>query len=250
MTRPVFLTRDCKDNEAILSLLDKKDDVFSIPVFDFAPSKNEDEKKETLSSLGEASTLLMVSPRALGYVAPYLRDISQKVSFAAPGVATAKVIKEQFPNNPIYYPDGAVTDSGSEALIPILEKAGVQNLIICRAQTGRELLADTLESQGVHVTRLCVYEKTCHVLSQEEVEQVTSCVPGPAPLVYITSVDAVAPFFKAYEKIEGAVAWLRKGIFLTIHPRIAQALNALDIKNCRLTSAAATAVAKEINFLH
>ena len=74
-------------------------------------------------------------------------------------------------------------------------------------------------------------------LSTAELDKLQSSISGPAPIVYLTSTDAVGVLMHAVKTIPGALEWLQKGFILTIHPRPKAQLEEVGFRNVALVSA-------------
>jgi len=119
--------------------------------------------------------------------------------------------------------------SGSEALWEALQREPerARNVLIVRAETGREWLGERLREAGCRVEYASVYRRVVHSPSPEQrAALAASRGAGHRAACILTSSEAVAALDRQLAEAPDAKAWLRQGLALCSHPRIAQALRA------------------------
>jgi uroporphyrinogen-III synthase len=138
------------------------------------------------------------------------------------------------------HPDQA----GSEALWEALQREAERprNVLIVRAETGREWLGERLHEAGCRVEYASVYRRVVHSPSQEQRAALAACRgAGDRAACILTSSEAVAALDRQLAEAADAKAWLRQGVALCSHPRIAQALRAAgygQVLECEPSAAA------------
>ena len=133
---------------------------------------------------------------------------------------------------------------GSEALWAALQAHGPlpRRVLIVRAESGREWLTERLREAGSQVEYACVYRRVVHTPSQELRAALGACRgSGRVAVPVVTSSEAVGALDRQLEHTPEARAWLREGLALCSHPRIAQALRAAGyarVSECEPTASA------------
>lgn len=105
-----------------------------------------------------ADVIFIVSPSAVHLVMPYLGNIPEYVKFACVGEGSAKALAQYVDAARIVYPQDG-NDSEAVLRLPFWQEIAGKNVVILRAQTGRNLLADSLQEKGAQVRCLSVYER-------------------------------------------------------------------------------------------
>jgi uroporphyrinogen-III synthase len=225
------------------------------PAFDLsAPEAADvDVARLTLASLERFDLAIFVSQPAVQFSLPLLpaswpaTTVIAAVGTATraalaqvPGAAGARLIAPQAS-------DGASNgeDSGSEALWDAWQRSGLvaRAVLIVRARHGREWLAQHFAAQGAHVTELAVYRRCAHALDAAQSAQLRRWRAGPPPILLISSTEAVEALETHWRTLDGAAAWARAGMALTMHPRIAEALRAAGYVHVLQTPLQADAIA-------
>jgi uroporphyrinogen-III synthase len=129
------------------------------------------------------------------------------------------------PADRVLAPEGEV--SGSEALYAVLQKRAdrLRQVLLLRAEQGRQWLLDRLQADGASVESLAVYVRSVHRPDGEDLDRLRRLAAGPAPLTVCTSSEAPAALIAQAEAQAGLADWMRRGVALASHPRIVQALH-------------------------
>jgi uroporphyrinogen-III synthase len=132
--------------------------------------------------------------------------------------------------------------AGSEALWQALRQAPIpRQVLIVRADSGRDWLAERLREAGSAVEHACVYRREIHAPSDEQRAGLAALIGAYAHAVtLVTSSEAVAALDRQLETAPQARTWLRQGLALGSHPRIVQALQAAGyarVSECELSPA-------------
>ncbi len=123
----------------------------------------------------------------------------------------------------------AAADGGSEALWAVLQAlpALPARVLIVRAQSGRDWLAQQLRNRGVAVDEVAAYQRQPHRPAEPNGAALRAALDQGRPLaVLFSSTEAVAAMNAALAAQAERSAWLPASYALAVHPRIAQALRA------------------------
>ena len=206
--KPVILMRPGAPNDRLAEKLSRQGmNVWRWPAFTILPPEDPERVKNRLNDLSSFDMVLLASPSA---------------------VAASAV-----------YPEGETFESGSERLFELLKNRGFPSrVLIVRGQVGREWLREQLLAHGTDVEVLPAYQRAPLELSTLELEKLQNAVKiFPAPIVYLTSTDAVGVLMHAVKTVPGALEWLQRGFVLTIHPRPKAQLEEVGFRNVALVSA-------------
>ena len=231
--KPIILMRPGAPNDRLAERLAKLGmNVWKWPAFTILPPEEPERVKERLSDLTKFDMVLLASPSAVAASAEH-------ITLTTIGSGTARVIRAAWgPDTPVLYPEGETFESGSERLFELLKSRGFPSrVLIVRGQVGREWLREQLMAHGTDVEVLPAYQRAPLELSTAELDKLQSSISGPAPIVYLTSTDAVGVLMHAVKTIPGALEWLQKGFILTIHPRPKAQLEEVGFRNVALVSA-------------
>lgn len=213
--------------------------VWEWPAFTILPPEDPERVKGKLSDLSSFDMVMLASPSAVAASAVYVKRWPEHITLATIGSGTARVIRAAWgADTPVLYPEGETFESGSERLFELLKSRGFPTrVLIVRGQVGREWLREQLLAHGTDVEVLPAYQRVPLELSSAELNKLQSAVNGPAPIIYLTSTDAVGVLLHAVKTVAGALEWLQKGFVLTIHPRPKAQLEEVGFRNVALVSA-------------
>ncbi|WP_293703144.1 uroporphyrinogen-III synthase [uncultured Parasutterella sp.] len=214
------------------------------PAFTFDRSEDYEESvKEILEGAERGALLILVSPTTVSFMRDIFPRLPQSSRFACVGEPTAKALAAVFPAaGEILFPHGSSLESGSELLFDLLLEEGLPSeVVLIRGDTGRQFLIDALREKGVPVTVAPIY-KRIPLKAQKDQKQWIGC--GEAPVVYLTSTDAIR-ILEANVGEEN-LAWLKPASVLTIHPRIQEHLFAAGFKNVELVESHCSGLADKL----
>lgn len=194
----------------------------------------ENDARIALDTLESFDCVVFVSVSAVVSVARILgnRPWPAGVAAAAVGPATAAAIRAylSLPKEAVVLaPD--VTDeqaSGSEALWPLLQTYAPKRVLIARAQTGREWLANQLRAHGADVTHVQVYRRVPHILNDEQYAALKRWQAQGVPVVVVLTSSEAADIWlqtdhsQTHEVMRGARA-------VVAYQRIAQRVQDLGL---------------------
>jgi uroporphyrinogen-III synthase len=224
-----------------------------LPAFAFGPAPDEAAARASLDAIADFDLAIFVSPQAVHATAALMRrPWPAGTAIAAVGAGTRAAIVAL-----IKGADGATLlapadiagtqDSGSEALWPLLQRLPLRRVLLLRAQSGREWLADRLHEAGVAVVPLAVYSRQMSVPSTTlRARLATTARNGLASV--ISSSDAVRALSQMLAAQPEVLKALREGPALAVHPRIAEKLRAAGFERvvqCAPVCASVLAVLRE-----
>ena len=201
-----------------------------LPAFEFGPPPDEARARAVLASLAEFDLAVVVSPQAARATAALLAGPwPAGTAIATVGAGTRAAVlaaiagAERAKLLPARNED--LDGSGSEALWPLLQALQPlpRRVLLLRAQSGREWLADRLQAAGSEVTPLAVYSRMPCAPSAELRARLAAAAAGGLASV-VSSSDAVDALADALGGQPEVLQALRAGPALASHPRIAERL--------------------------
>ncbi len=178
----------------------------------------------------DADVIFVVSPSAVHLVMPHLTHIPQTVKFACVGEGSAKALARYVAADRIIYPNDG-HDSEAVLRLPFWQGIAGKNVLILRAQTGRHLLADSLQAKGARVMCLSVYERRQALLDWTILSRLLALNTHIAVLVGSKEM-AQQLFTQVPTPLHTA---LKSLLYFSIHPRITAFLHEQGISrvvNC------------------
>lgn len=227
------------------------------PAFDLMAPDDLEPLRTLLQRLGEFDLAVFVSAGAVRGLAA-LELFGQwpaATAIAAPGDSTLQLARSLLPGaagarcvGPASLASSGLgppqpASQGSEALWEALQAHGPlpRRVLIVRAESGREWLTERLREAGSQVEYASVYRRMVHTPSAELRAALGACRgAGRVAVPLVTSSEAVGALDRQLEQTPEARAWLREGLALCSHPRIAQALRAAGyarVSQCEPTAA-------------
>lgn len=236
-TPRLILTRPQKESERLARELTGLS-TWIWPAFSFVAPSDTETVNRTLSDVSRFDAFLFISPTAVSFAHARMPNIPESVTVCCAGAATARAVQKAWGASVrILCPEGKVPSSGSESLFKAMKDRGLpKSLLIFRAQSGREWLSEQLAGAGVHIEKLCVYERIPFTMDFEKKEALKQSMQTEYPVLLLTSTEAVGVFKQALEGIPDAFMWLQSGGVLTVHPRCVQALEQSGFGDVTLAS--------------
>lgn len=214
-----------------------------LPAFRFGPAPEPERVAQTLSQLTDFDLAVFVSSNAVRAVASVLtHDWPAAVAIGAVGDATMRTVETDLPGatSAARIAPAPQDDEGSEGFWAAWVARGstARRVLIFRAQTGREWLAETFAAAGAAVESVAVYCREVAELDEPRRSAIESAMAlGQVPLTLYSSTEAVDAFERQIAEVSGASAWLRRGTALATHPRVAQRLHAAGFTRVQDVSA-------------
>jgi uroporphyrinogen-III synthase len=244
--RPWLITRPAAAGESLTQALAARGcDARWLPAFDLGPAPDETAARATLAQLERFELAVLVSPAAVRATRALVgeRPWPPDVAMGAVGSGTHEAIRAAFGDAPTIiapeadHADGEA-DTGSEVFWRALSEARAAGRLRCdrvlllRAEQGRDWLREHFAAAGAQVTMLAVYSRRARRWSTDDRGWIEARLAGPAPLMVITSSEAVGALFDAAAE-DRVRAWFRRGRALALHPRIVERLHEADVADAR-----------------
>jgi uroporphyrinogen-III synthase len=220
------------------------------PAFDLLAPADLEPLQMLLQRLAEFDLAVFVSAAAVRGLAALDAGADWPVTtrIAAVGAGTLELAHGLLPGAEAARRIGPAADvpqGGSEALWEVLqrEREPPRRALIVRADAGREWLADRLRESGCRVEYASVYRRVVHIPSPEQRAAVAASQgAGDRATSLVTSSEAIAALDRQFAEAPDAKAWLRQGLALCSHARIANALRAAGYASVRECEASASGV--------
>jgi uroporphyrinogen-III synthase len=211
------------------------------PAFKIGPAPDPAGVRARLAQLGNFDLAIFVSPNAVHAVSTVVgREWPPRTTVGAVGRATRAAVLSELavPADSVFTPDD--DDGGSEAFWAAWTESGGQarRVLLLRAEGGREWLGERFSQGGSTVEPLAVYSRrTCQPAPEATRELAGRIASGVVPVTVFSSSEAVAALDEQVRTIDGGPAFLRGGVALATHPRIAERLRAAGYLRIVETSA-------------
>lgn len=242
MNSPVIVTRPAPAGPRLLRRLQGAGrDAVWWPAFELGPAPDPSRASETLARLVDFDLAVFVSPAAVQAVAD-LRDAlwPRDTIIGAVGAATEAAVHRQ-----LKLPDDACVvapadhGSGSEAFWAEWIRQGrvAHRVLILRAQHGREWLGEQFGATGAQVEVLPVYTRAEGSMDDAGLQRLRGWLDADAPVVTVfSSSEAVDALDRQLVVPSGAPAWLRRGVAVATHERVAEKLLAAGYTRVELSA--------------
>jgi uroporphyrinogen-III synthase len=217
------------------------------PAFDLLAPADVSPLQTMLQQLAQFDLAVLVSPAAVRGLAAL--DLCGRwpmtTRIAAVGAGTLQLARGLLPGAEAarsIAPAADAPQGGSEALWEALrrEREPPRRALIVRAETGREWLGDRLREAGCQVEYAGVYRRSVHIPSgAQRAALAASQDGGDRAAAIVTSSEAVAALDRQFSETPDAKVWLRQGLALCSHPRIANALRTAGyavVRECELSA--------------
>jgi uroporphyrinogen-III synthase len=140
-------------------------------------------------------------------------------------------------------------ESGSEAFWRAWQGAGrqVRRVLLLRAETGREWIAEQLRTAGASVDALAVYRRHPHLLDADELARLDRWLQSDTrAVVVVSSSEAVDTLLDQVSGMPNAVGWLRRCTAVATHPRVAQRLRSAGFEHIAACDADDDAIVRKL----
>jgi uroporphyrinogen-III synthase len=207
-----------------------------LPAFELLGAPDPSALRTALGRLERFDLVVFVSPAAVRAAAPLLPVAwPGATSVGVVGQGTAAAVRELVGGGgaiDLIEPDSAM--AGSEALWQSIEgqreRRGAswpRTVLVLRAETGREWLAERLRAAGAQVEPVVAYRRRTCAAPETTLAQLEAWrEAGHGFATVLTSSEAVAAQEEQLAGRPALLAALRAGIALASHPRIAAAAHA------------------------
>lgn len=225
---PVVITRPAAQAEALaLRLSASGCPVRLFPLLEIQPLADTTELSATLAKLNDYAMVAFVSPNAIDAVFAHLADWPKNVIAAVVGEGSRIALARHGvtdANATIISPsDKQRTDSETLLLELDLDALRGKKVLIVRAESGRELLADQLRAAGVDVEQIVAYQRLAPTLDQARLVALRALLAEQNDWI-ITSSEALRLLKQMVEQADPAAGWqhLQNKTLILPHPRIAE----------------------------
>jgi len=252
MNLPIVLTRPLEQATALAQRLTSLGySVSTFPLLEIAPLADLSTLRHALADLSRYAMVAFVSPNAVhaafkfGFEHPVDKNSPSafiwpsNVALAVVGEGSRAALAEYgitSENYRIYCPTDPVR-SDSETLLNELDLPALaqRDVLIVRAETGRELLADALIANGVNVIQVAAYRRLSPQLDVQLQLQLSELLAHDHCWV-ISSSEALRTLVAMVHQVSGVngVAKLQQVNLMVSHLRIAETAQSLGFKCVRL----------------
>lgn len=211
-----------------------------LPLLEIHPLQDDRLLLASLHSLSEYALVAFVSPNAIQAVFSHSFEWPRGVDVAVIGESSRQALVRvaRLPTDlRIFSPkDPARTDS--ETLLEVLDLPALRGrkVLIMRAETGRELLADRLREAGVVVDQVAVYRRHAPRLDAPFISQLKTLLALECDWL-ITSSEALRYLHQNVLTLGGQEAWahLCQQRLIVPHQRIADSAQEIGCEHILLT---------------
>lgn len=244
MSKIVVLTRPLAQSHDLAKRLEGLGyTVAQFPLLEITPlpvdSDLHQKLKTSLATLKRYAVAAFVSPNAIHAVFDSGLNWPQEVAIAVLGEGS-RVALAQYgitdKNTRIYSPTDSMR-SDSESLLDSLDLSALigREVVIFRAETGRELLSDALTQHGIKVDKVIAYRRFAPALTMQRSEQLIGLLTGSNDWV-VSSSEALRTLEDMVIRSAGAdgVVKMHQVNLLVSHQRIAQIAEKKGFKHVRL----------------
>jgi len=238
----IVITRPQSQAESLaLRLIALGHDVSVFPLLDIQPLSDPTQLKASLNSLSDYAMVAFVSPNAVDAAFAFLPKWPQGVAAAVVGEGSRQALAKHGVTDqtaivlsPI---DTQRTDS--ETLLEVLDLPALagNKVLIIRAETGRELLADRLREAGITVDQVAAYSRGSPPLDAERREELSQLIEVDCDWI-ITSSEALRYLKDDVEQVAGNSGWekIRQATLIVPHLRIAETAKNMGFEQVILTA--------------
>lgn len=252
MPNPVVLTRPAAQAAPLAArLIASACEVHVFPLLEILPLEDTRELQATLARLTDYAMVAFVSPNAVDAAFAHLASWPREVTAAVVGAGSRLALAQYGVNDTtatIISPrDAHRTDS--ETLLQELDMAALRGkkVLIVRAETGRELLADQLRAAGVVVELVAAYRRLEPELTAARQAALLALLQQDNAWV-ITSSEGLRFLQNMVQQAAGLAGWsqmLQKTLIIP-HERISQTARLLGFQQIIQTGSGDDALCAEI----
>ena len=242
MGKGVVITRPRAQAEALAARFAQLGvSVQVFPLLEIQPIQDCSALRATLARLADYAMVAFVSPNAIDSAFAHIDRWPQEVIAAVVGEgsrlalarhgvtdATARIVSPLDPHR---------TDS--ETLLEVLDLPALQGrrVLIIRAETGRELLADRLRLAGVEVEQIAAYQRGMPLFDATRSAQLNELIASESSWI-ITSSEALRNLLEMVRQSlgESGMTKILNSRLVVPHPRIAETAQALGFTRVTQTA--------------
>jgi uroporphyrinogen-III synthase len=225
----VIVTRPASAGERLFDrLLEKGHRAWWWPAFDIGAAPDAQRARAILARLADYDLAIFVSANAVRAAQALLSGAwPPGTMIGAVGASTRAAIEVELKPSSSLVVSAQDEDqqSGSEAFWRVWQatKQRAHRVLLVRAEDGRNWLGERFEEQGARVDAIAVYSRRQRRPSADELQRLhESIAADEKPAIIFSSTEAVAALDRQVDL--AAQGWLRNGIAIACHPRIAEQL--------------------------
>ena len=225
----VIVTRPASAGQRLFErIVDHGHRVVWWPVFEIGAAPDAERASETLARLANYDLAVFVSAHAVRAAQPLVSGAwPAGTLIGTVGAATRAAVESlnAASSRVMSAPDDE-RQSGSEAFWHAWQatKLRAQRVLIVRAEDGRDWLGERFAEQGAKVEAVAVYSRRLRRPSSDELQRLQQlAAANEQPVTVFSSTEAVAALDRQIDP--AAQAWLREGIAIACHARIAAQLS-------------------------
>ncbi len=246
ITRPLAQAAPLAERLSALAI-----DARVFPLLDIQALSDTGPLKSVLDRLGDYAMVAFVSPNAIDAAFAHLTRWPSGVIVAVVGEGSRQALARhgvtEATAQVVSPADARRTDS--ETLLEVLDLSALagKKVLIIRAETGRELLADRLREAGVTVEQIAAYRRGAPPLDAQRRQQLQRLIEEGCDSV-ITSSEAMRYLKAAALEVAGEGGWarLRQACLIVPHERIAETARELEFTHLIQTASGDEALIREI----
>lgn len=240
--RPVAITRPLAQAQPLVERLRASGiDARPFPLLDIQPLPDTRELKGVMARLSDYTMVAFVSPNAVEAAFEHIDDWPAGLTAAVVGEGSRQALARHgiTPERAPVISPANLQRTDSETLLEVLDLPALvgKKVLIVRAETGRELLADRLRDEGIQVDQVAAYRRCPPAMSDVRRSQLSELLSSKSDWV-ITSSEALRYLKEMTLEVAGAEAWttLRMSRLIVPHERIAQTAEALGFQRLLRTA--------------
>jgi uroporphyrinogen-III synthase len=203
----IVLTRPIAQAQPLAQrLTDLGYSVALFPLLEIAslPEKN---WQTTLVNLSHYAMAIFVSANAIHAVFKSGLKWPPEVAIAVMGEGSRAVLAHyDVPKHTRIYCPADPLHSDSETLLQELDLPSLKEreVVIFRAETGRELLADALTAHGIHVTKVACYRRFAPSLTEQSQQLLLKCLDSSS-IWMVSSSEAIRTLAEMIKTVQGSL---------------------------------------------
>lgn len=239
---PTVITRPQSQAEPLaarLAALGRDARIF--PLLDIQPLADTTQLIASMKNLADYAMVAFVSPNAVDAAFSCLPQWPRGVVAAVVGEGSRLALAKHGVTNEtatVLSPvDTQRTDS--ETLLEVLDLPALagKKVLIIRAETGRELLADRLREAGIMVDQVAAYSRGAPVLNAQRRHELSQLLNAGCDWI-ITSSEALRNLKEDVQQVAGNSGWeqIRQATLIVPHIRIAETAKNMGFEQVILTA--------------
>ncbi len=234
--RPVAITRPFAQTEPLVARLRASGiDARNFPLLDIQPLPDTRELERVLERLSDYEMVAFVSPNAIDAAFEYIDHWPAGLTAAVVGEGSRMALARYglTPDRAAIVSPVNLQRTDSETLLEVLDLPALagKKVLIVRAETGRELLADRLRDAGIQVEQVAAYRRCPPVINDVRACELSNLLASKSDWV-ITSSEALRYLKEMTLEVAGADAWstLQMSTLIVPHERIAHTAEELGFQ--------------------